>query len=66
MILAGFAFVVLVLSLIALRDELRDGGSLSLLARRDDSEIGRLLEFPRPDSWSEDDVLRTYAEISSL
>lgn len=66
MILAGFAAVVLALALIAIWDEFHPGESLCLDLRGARDGVGDLLEFPRPPSWSEDDVLRTFAEIEAL
>lgn len=65
MILAGFAAVVLVLALLAIRDEFRPGESLhlDLLDSRDDDG---LFEFPLPAGWDRDSVLRTFAEIEGL
>jgi hypothetical protein len=62
-----FAGVALGLCIAALWDELKPGGSLFPgFDHYYDERLAELFEFPVPDGWSEDDVMRTYAEISSL
>lgn len=62
-----FAGCTLVLLLFALRDELRPGGSLDWRGGLigDDPTEG-IIDLPRAEGWTDDDVLRTYAEIQSL
>lgn len=69
MILTGIFLIVLGVCVRELLGEFKRGRSLFIdldAMRRGDDQVGDLLEFPRPPSWSEDDVLRTYAEIESL
>lgn len=60
-----FAVITIALLLWALRDEFRAGGSLHVELVGDDPTDG-LIYLPRGDGWSDDDVLRTYAEIQAL
>lgn len=63
-----FAGIVIGLCIAALWDELRPGGSLfpAFDGYYDDARLAELLEFPVPEGWCEDDVVRTYAEIEAL
>lgn len=60
---AGFA---LGLALATLRDECRAGGLLYWRGLVGDDPTDGIIDLPRAEGWSDDDVLRTYAEIQAL